>query len=388
MRRGAIEQRIDARPAPICQDGCPSLQEKKMITSMRLARAFFTEHARVVLEAGGITASLFRYPTGVEGIQIANTRGHLVVLPFMGQMIWDAEFDGVDLTMRNMFKAPRPARSIAETYGCFAFHSGLLRNGVPAAEDDHQAHGEFATAPMGEAGLEVGHDQDGPYVAITGTYEYVMGFGAHYEARPRVVMRPDSTLFDIQMDVTNLSGAAMDLMYMAHINFAFAEGARIVQPAPFTPERTAVRRAVPAHVTPNPDYLGFIEELARDPAPSAVLDQPARYDPEQVFYIKAPSRDVGGLTHFLLHRPQGDGFSIAFDPEQFPHTVRWILHNSDQAVCAFALPSTCEPEGYTAEKRKGHIRVLGGGETARFAVRLGYLDAGMAERALQHINTL
>ena len=55
-----------------------------------------------------------------------------------------------------------------------------------------------------------------------------------------------------------------------------------------------------------------------------------------------------------------------------PHTVRWVLANSDQRVCAFAMPATCEPEGYLAEKRKGNVRSLPGGETARFETWIGY----------------
>jgi monosaccharide-transporting ATPase len=37
------------------------------------------------------------------------------------------------------------------------------------------------------------------------------------------------------------------------------------------------------------------------------------------------------------------------------------------------LRATCEPEGYTAEKAKGNLRSLGGGETAHFATRFGYV---------------
>ena len=55
----------------------------------------------------------------------------------------------------------------------------------------------------------------------------------------------------------------------------------------------------------------------------------------------------------MLLRREGDAFAIAWDPEAMPHTIRWILDNSDQRVAAFAMPATCEPEGYTAEKRKG-----------------------------------
>jgi len=38
------------------------------------------------------------------------------------------------------------------------------------------------------------------------------------------------------------------------------------------------------------------------------------------------------------------------------------------------MPGTCEPKGYTAEKRKGNVRSLASGAKARFVTRLGYVD--------------
>ncbi|NLH79652.1 MAG: DUF4432 family protein [Phyllobacteriaceae bacterium] len=350
-------------------------------TSITLRERFFTEDRREILRSGVLSAQVFRYESGIAGLWLENDRGHVVILPFMGQMIWDAVFDGVDLSMADMFAEPRHAADIAGTYGCFAFHSGLLRNGCPSPLDDHPLHGEMPCAPMQEAGLEIGEDAEGPYLAATGLREYVMGFGAHYRARPRVVLRPGTALFDMEMAVENCSFAPMDLMYMSHVNFAFVEGGRIVQPASFSPADTVVRSVVPGHVHATPDYLAFIDELAKDPSGSAVLDRPERYDPEQVFYVRNVKRGANGLTRSLLVRPEGDALSIAWDPIAQPHAVRWILYNGDQKVAAFALPSTCEPEGYTAEKKKGHVRQLASGEIARFSVRLGHLDAREAASA-------
>lgn len=350
-------------------------------TVLELRRSFFTEAEHVLLDAHDMTASLFRYPTGIEALRLTNSRGSLVVLPFFGQMIWDAVFDGVDLTMTNMFSMPRPAHEIVGTYGCFAFHSGLLANGCPGPEDSHPLHGEMSCATMEQAGLEVGEDAEGPYLAVTGLHEYAMGFGSHYVARPRVVMRPGKALFDIQMAVENLSGAAMDLMYMCHVNFAFVDGGRIVQPAPFTPQTTVVRTKVPAHVPRSPAYDGLLEALAKDPAVMEVTDEPHRYDPEQVFYVRGTGVGADGLTAQMYRRPQGDAFHIAFDPKSFPKTVRWVLVNSDQTVCAFCLPATCEPEGHAAELAKGNVQRLGGGQGTCFSVRLGYLTATEADQA-------
>ncbi|WP_052389495.1 aldose 1-epimerase family protein [Belnapia moabensis] len=351
-----------------------------MTATIPLHEALAGEAERRILTAGEFSASLFRFHTGIAALRLRNARGEVVVLPWMGGIIWSARFDGVQLAMQSGFDAPRPARTIAETYGCFAFHSGLLRNGVPGPEDDHAPHGEFPCAPMDRAWLELGEEEGELFLRVVSLRDHVMGFGPHYLAQPSVTLRPSATLFEIGMAARNLSGKPMELMYMAHINFTFVPGGRCVQPAPFTPERTAVRRAVPAHVTPNPAYLALIASLAADPSRMATLGEPALYDPEQVFYLHGLGTDARGETHLMLARPEGDGFGMSYAPAAFPQTVRWILNDPDQKVAAFALPSTCQPEGYAAEKRKGHVRLLAPGEEARFAVRTGYLDHAATAR--------
>jgi hypothetical protein len=350
-----------------------------------LSAASFGEKEREAARYGALSASLFRYDTGVEALRLKNPRGEIVVLPFMGQMVWSAAFDGVELAMRSMFAAPRPVRAIVETYGCLAYHSGILRNGVPGPADNHALHGEAPCAAIDRAGLACGRDARGRFLAVTGEREYAMGFGAHYMARSRVTMREDETTFDIEMDVENLSAAPMDLMYMCHVNFGFAEGARIVQSVPFTPEHVVARTAIPGHVTPSEAYRAFISELAANPARMARLDEPDRYDPELVFYIKGAKPLGDGRVRYLLMRREGDAFEIAWDPSAMPHTIRWVLANSDQRVAAFAMPATCEPEGYTAEKRKGNVRSLPGGGRVRFVTSLGYADAERAARVARDI---
>lgn len=321
--------------------------------------------------------TLFRYPTGIEAIRVSNPRGEIVVLPYLGQIVWSARFDGVDLAMGSMFDMPRPAANIVDTYGCLAFHSGLLRNGCPGPEDDHALHGEFAVAAMDSAWLVL----DGEGISVHGSYRYVRGFGDHYVATPSVTLRQGATLFDIGMEVANHGGKPMDLMYMCHVNFAFVADGIIAQAADFTPQTMAVRTAIPAHVPSNPAYEALLGRLAADPSPSRVLRDLA-LDPELVFYVSGLGVGPDGRTKLMLRRPEGDGFAIAYDPRDFPQTVRWLMHDHGHQVAAFALPSTCHPEGQAAEQRKGHVRSLAPGATAQFRVELGYADQ-TASAALQ-----
>lgn len=324
---------------------------------------------RTVLDAGGLSAEAWTTRRGVAVLRLSNAAGAVEVLPFLGAMVWDARFGGRSLRMRGKFAEPRPAAGILGTYGCLLFHAGLLRNGCPGPEDTHALHGEAPCAPMDEAWLELAGDA----LRLVCRREHAEGFGPRYLATATVTLRAGDTLFGVEMAVRNLAGRPMDLMYMAHANFDFLPGARIVQPAPWA--QVQVRTAVPGHVTPAPDYLDRLRVLADAPERLAVLD-PALCDPEQVFYIRGPlSADAAGWARSALRAPEGDGFVLEHRPADFPHLVRWLLHDADERVAAFALPSTCEPEGHAAERRKGHVQQVAPGEERRFPVRLGWLDA-------------
>jgi hypothetical protein len=353
------------------------------MTRINLSRSLFGERERTFLETDGMTVSLFRYDTGIEAVRLANALGHVVLLPYMGQLVWDVAFAGVRMTMGSMFAAPRPATTIVETYGAFCYHAGLLRMGNPSPQDTHALHGEMPTAPMDSAWIELGTDGEGAFVRLVSERDYVMGFGSRYVARPSLTLRPGSSLFDIAMSVTNTGGSAMDLMYMCHINPVFVPNGTIVQPAPWTPENVVVRTVIPQHVPKTPEFLDQIADLARDPRVMETLDPSLRYFPEQVFYVYGVRTDAAGDTHLMLRRPEGDGFAVSYDPKRFPQTVRWLMRDADHQVAAFALPSTCLPEGYTAEKAAGRVQSLASGATAEFTVRTGYLDSAAAA-AMDH----
>lgn len=354
-----------------------------------LSPEMFPARGELVLATGdGFTVTAFRYPSSVEGLRIENRRGQVTVLPYLGQMIWDAVFDGRRLTMGNVFPHPRKGASIIETYGAFAYHAGVLRNGAPGPEDDHPLHGEMPVAGMDSAHLRFGRDDAGAFVELCSETEYVMGFGPHYIARPRVRLRADSGLIEVEMAVENLSAHPMELMYMLHANFDFVAGAQIHQPAAFSPEGTVVRKTIPGHVTPSQAFLDLLDDLSGNPARMQTLDEPALYSPEQVFYVRGLGTNAEGRTRLVMALPEGDACSVSYRPEDLPHCVRWILNDGDAQVAAFALPSTCEPEGYTAEKAKGHVRILPPGETARFPVTLGYLSAQEAPAAIAEVNQM
>ena len=142
-------------------------------TMVSLRPEFFGEKERPFIERGELSASLFRYDSGVAAVRVRNSRGEIVVLPFHGQQIWDARFEGRTLTMRSMFPEPRATRDYLGNYGAFLLHCGATAMGNPSREDTHPLHGELPNAPyadgLGRGGGRPPRGRTSRWAASTGT---------------------------------------------------------------------------------------------------------------------------------------------------------------------------------------------------------------------------
>ncbi|OCH19020.1 DUF4432 domain-containing protein [Aliivibrio sp. 1S165] len=330
-----------------------------------LSKDLFKKEKNTVIKSDDFEVNTFRYNSGIEALEIKNSKGHLIVLPFMGQMIWDAEFLNTDLCMKNMFSEPKQAKSIIETYGCFAFHAGMISMGCPTPQDSHTLHGEMPCAPMDQAWLEVSAEQ----ITIKGSYEYVMGFGDHYLAIPSVCLEKDASLFDINMRIKNLASVDMPLQYMCHINAAYFDNAVMTQNLP--DEAITLRESIPAHVRPTEQWSAYNENL-KISAPINTLDTPNMYDPEIVYCMDNISQYIKNAS-FKMHI--GDKYLLTeFSTLEFNSATRWLLYNGDQQVAAYALPATCRPEGFLTAKEKETLIYLKPNEERSFTVRTGICE--------------
>lgn len=335
-----------------------------MNTIIPLHKSLFTDRASLIIKNNQFTVSAFRYASGVEGLRVENSQGYLTILPFLGQMIWDAEFCGHNLKMDNMFSEPKPVKTVVETYGCFAFHSGLISNGCPSPEDNHPLHGEMPCAAMDRAWLSLSHDS----VRVCGDYEYVMGFGHHYLAEPSVTLNANSALFEINMSVTNLASVAMPLQYMCHMNYAYVDNAQLSQNIPES--AMTLRESIPGHVNPTPQWLEFNQALKSGAVTLNQLDQPNMCDPEIVFFMDNLAQYTS-QPEFRMTSKEGVSFVTRFHSSELNFATRWILYNGDQKVGAFVLPATYRPEGFLAAKNNQTLIWLGAGEKRQFTVTTG-----------------
>lgn len=335
-----------------------------MSSKVMLYKESFSEYEKVFIKNNSFTVTGFKFHSGIEAVKITNELGFVIILPFYGQIIWDAQFHKHSLKMKNMFNEPKLGTSIVDTYGCFAFHSGLIRNGCPAPEDDHVLHGEMPCSSMDKAWLII----DENIVSITGEVEYVKGFGDHYLAQPKVTLHSNSSIFDIDMSVTNLASVDMPLQYMCHMNYCYEHGAVFSQNIPDS--AITLRETIPAHVKPTPEWLNFNNAIKEGKYVLNKLDSDEMYDPEIVFFMDNLSQYQDKLE-YRMTSSNGYSYVTRFSSKDFNYATRWILFNADQQVGAFVLPATCRPEGFLAAKKAGSLIMLKPNETRYFHVSTG-----------------
>lgn len=343
-------------------------------TTIHLHARHFGAGEETFIEHGALSATTFTYSSGVQALRLRNDKGNLVMLPFQGQQIWSAEFGGRNLTMRSMFREPKHTQNYLETYGGFLLHCGMASMGVPGPEDDHPLHGELPNAPFQTAYVVLGEDERGDYIGLSGEYQHTVAFNLNYLAQPLVKLYAGESRCVIRLTVHNLKRTPMDLMYLAHINYRPVDNAELVYSALCTPEHVRVRHSIPDHVKPGPGYAEFLAELSQHPQRHHVLTPGLAFDPEIVFGIDYLA-DENGWAHSLQIHPNGQSDYICHRPSQLDTGVRWICRTPDQDALGFVLPATAEPEGYTAEKAKGNLKVLDAGATFICEMEAGTLSA-------------
>jgi Domain of unknown function (DUF4432) len=356
--------------------------------TISLSKSSFPVREIKFVEYGGLAAHLFTYDSGVQAVKLANDQGYIVLLPYMGQQVWNAFFGGRFLNMKAMYPEPRSVDNFLESYGCFVMHCGPLRMGCPGPEDHHPLHGTLPAARFDRADLVLGEDEQGKYLGLSGVLDRNTAFAEKYRACPLVKLHEGSSLVDIQMTIENYSHYPMELMYMCHVNFRPVEYGRIVQSVDWTQEGMKLRKTIPEHVSVSEGFRDFMARLDENPRLTEVIKPEDEYNPEVVFFVQSPHVDEQGWSHFMQVHPDGSADYIRYKPEELDHSARWISRTEDQAGLGLALPATCDPEGYTAEKRKGNIKMVPGQTSVSFSAVAGYLGTKAAQEMEKKINRI
>ena len=360
-----------------------------MNSTVDLRTEMFTEIERPLLRAGDLSLSTFTYPSGVHAVRLKNKNGEIILLPFQGQQIWRCRFLGHDLTMRSAFQQPRPTLDYLGTYGGFLLHCGATVMGVPGPEDTHPLHGELPNAPYDSAAVSIEEDEGGASIVVSGSYEHISAFNSHYIARPGVRLREDATVVEVKIDIENKRQTPMDLMYMMHVNFRPEDFGELVYSAFPNPEQVKVHVSVPSHMKSAgiEDLVKYMHQLESNPTLHHLLDPKLPYNPEIVFTIRYES-DPEGYAHALMVHPDGYGSYLSFRPEELEFGIRWISRTGTEDALGMVLPATAEHQGYTAEKKKGHLKSLAPGDTVSFHAVAGLLSPQETKQMRENISEI
>jgi hypothetical protein len=354
------------------------------VTTVELRPGHFTESERPLVTHGEMTASTFRYGTGVAGLRLRNSVGHIDLLPFQGQQIWDAVFHGRSLTMGSMFPEPRATADYLGTYGAFFIHCGMTAMGNPGKGDTHPLHGEIPNAPF-TARLLVGEEGGKPFMRLTGEYRHTIAFAHNYVATPTVTFRAGETQIGVDLVVENLMRKPMELMYLAHINFRPVDGSVVVDAVPDDLAHINVRTAVPSNMVQSEAHKRLLADVLANPAVHREIGRGV--DPELVMTLTYPA-DASGWAETMQVHPDGGADFVRHRPDELPKGVRWTTRTGDQDAIGIVLPATAEPDGYTAEKAKGNVLSLAPGEKWRCSMEFGALDANGARAMRKRIEAV
>ncbi len=333
-------------------------------TRISLQPRMFGNAESTLASYSGLTASTFQYSTGVLGLRLANSEGWVSLLPFQGQQIWDAEFRGRSLGMKSIFTEPRPTRDFLSTYGGLLIHCGVTAMGNPGPSDSHPLHGELPNAPYDDAALLIGDDSAGPYMALTGSLHGARAFDYNYAVRTTVTLHGQGSRIGSLLSLRNLSTEPLMYMYLAHINFRPVDGSLLLDTAPSPGGVRLLSEDLDA------SQLDLIRE---QPERHRTISASLRYDPELVLALDCIA-GTDGLVHAMQLLPDGQADFVSYHSADFDHAVRWISRTDGRDALGLLLPSTAEPDGYTAEEAKGNLRMLTSQSAASFAVEFGALD--------------
>ena len=347
----------------------------------------FTGAETVLANYEGLKASVYRHRSGVATLRIANGAGHIALLPFQGQQIWDAEFFGRRLTMGSMFDEPVATDDYLRNYGAFFLHCGATAMGNPGAGDNHPLHGELPNARYQTAELIVGRDADGPFMGLTGAYRHTVAFAHNYLARPTVKLHQNGGRIRLSLCIRNLKQSAMELMYLAHINFRPVDGARLIDTVPDDTKYCRVRTKVPEFFTTSEAHASLIAAIQADPSVHRTIEPGRRIEPELVMGVDCRADDAG-FAHAMQLLPDGSADYVSHRPDQLPRAVRWMTRSADQDALGLILPATAEADGYSAEKKKGNLRIVPAQGEFRCDMEFGALERSEAEALRRRIDAV
>ncbi len=354
-----------------------------VLNTFSLKTEQFSEQPQTLFSEGELSAVAFAYSTGVAGLRLSNSNGHIIVLPFKGQQVWHAEFGGHPFTMKSQIPEPFLVNNgFEDGYGAFMLHCGLRAMGNPTKEDTHPQHGELPYTMYDAPELIVGEDEGGRYLELTGCFKHSAEGKADYSFTPQCRMYENSYGLETTVTIENTSDMPLEYFYLCHINWRPIDGAKLI--SPIKPGTVLVHKDVPENL---PEYVlnawnEYTDKVSSDPSVMDKVGAPGQcYDPEFVCTFKCTS-DNDGWARTAQVLPDGWVHMVMHRPDELDTGVRWICRDAGLDAMGMILPATAEHKGYNYCKAHGQEKYLPAGEKKLIHLRVGILPPHEAENFL------
>ncbi len=345
---------------------------------INLKKEFFSDREFVLAEYKNMKAIAFTFSTGVAGLRIENNKGNFVILPFQGQQIWSAEFDGISYGMKTMIKEPLENVQFLKTYGGFLYHCGCDSVGAPDA--DHPQHGIVPNAKFQEAYLICDEDENGTYMAVGGTFDNNISFVKRYKFSPLCKLYEDSTVLKFDIQIENLRDNPMEYAYLCHINFKPIDGAKLV----YNGKIKTVHRAIPDDMVPEKKkkLIACMDALEADGTFGDIIGAEGQfYEPEICCTVV-----YDGDRAYTMQYVEGEGAFYETHPtKELPYAIRWAARTATEDSFGMALPATCEHKGYAYAKENGQIKYLPPFGKINFSIEAGWISDNCAKEIIKKI---
>ena len=346
---------------------------------INLKREFFSEKEFVIAENSTMKATAFKYSTGVCAIKVENNRGYFIILPFQGQQIWRAAFDGHDLAMKSTFEEPVANVPFLRTYGGFIYHCGMTSIGAPDAE--HLQHGEIPNIDYGSAYIECGEGADGAYIAVGGSVDYNVSFTRRYIFSPKCTLTENGTVLKLDVELKNMRENPLEYAYLCHINFAPIYGAKLH----YNAKCKTVHRIIPDDMPADKKakLICQLDALEADIHSADTVGEDGQFYQPEICCTMIYEGDRG----YTLQYAEGEGACyVTHTTKELPCSIRWISRCETEDAMGMVLPSTGEHRGYQYLKDNGQLKYLEPYGTLSFTMEAGWIDDARAKEVIAKIN--
>ncbi len=347
---------------------------------LNLQKNFFTETKKELISFGSFKIQAFRYSSGVEALEIENSKCSFIFTPFKGQQVWHLKVNGEEISMKSTVDEPTASSLYLKNYGGFIYHCGVISFGAPDGEHPH--HGEIPNEIYNSAYISCGEDEDGKYILLGGELLHNTAFVRKYRFAPEIKLYENSSVFKINVTLENQRSYPLEYMYLCHINFRPFDEARIISTAKYDSENFTVYKSEGSKALT--DYMDAVE---KNPAiMDTVGGEGQCYDPEICFGLRY-NTDEDNRAYSLQYREDGACY-VSHPADALPYGIRWVSRTENEDAIGIVLPATGEHLGYENAKAKGQIKLLGANETLNFYMEAGWLDKNDADKVKEKIEKI